>query len=153
MTPHPLSLRGRSKSDSHGNLSCLEGRGLVCLFAFSITVDRHARKGLAMTKLELGNDQRLIPLLPPSIFTLEVSSLGSFGPVGLPPCLGQDSPRSPALLAFLESFITLNTIPERESERRRGKTSRTSPHLRRFGNCHTIARRQTIYSAFERKLG
>jgi hypothetical protein len=25
-------------------------------------VDRHARKGLAMTKLELGNDQRFIPL-------------------------------------------------------------------------------------------
>jgi len=32
-----------------------------------------------MTKLELGNDQRLVPLLPPSLFTLEVSSLGSFG--------------------------------------------------------------------------
>ena len=30
-------------------------------------------------------------------------SLGSFGPAGLPPCLGQDSPRSLALLAFLET--------------------------------------------------
>ncbi|OUU35251.1 MAG: hypothetical protein CBC16_10960 [Verrucomicrobia bacterium TMED56] len=42
------------------------------------------RKALAMTRL----------LTP---------SLGSFGPAGLPPCLGQDSPRSLALLAFLET--------------------------------------------------
>ena len=98
-----LSLRGGNASEGSGNPSSLEGRRRVCLFAYWITVDRHARKGIAMTKLELGNDQRLIPLLPPSIFTLEVSSLGSFGPVGLPPCLGQDSPRSPALLAFLET--------------------------------------------------
>ena len=63
---------------------------------------------LAMTKLELGNDQRLVTLplfnLHSSPFTLKVWSLGSFGPAGLPPCLGQDSPRSHALLAFLETY-------------------------------------------------
>ena len=47
--------------------------------------------------------QSLLFTLYPSIFTLLVSSLGSFGPAGLPPCLGQDSPRSLALLAFLET--------------------------------------------------
>jgi hypothetical protein len=77
-------------------------KGIVRI-AYWFTVDRHRLSALAMTKLELGNDQRLVPLLPPSIFTLEVSSLGSFGPAGLPPCLGQDSPRSHALLAFLET--------------------------------------------------
>ena len=105
---HNLSLRGGSGSDRRGNPSWLEGRRRVCLFAYLITVDRHARKGLAMTKLELGNDQRLVTLplfnLHYSPFNLEVSSLGSFGPAGLPPCLGQDSPRSHALLAFLETY-------------------------------------------------
>ena len=61
-----------------------------------------------MTKLELGNDQRLVTLplfnLHSSPFTLKVWSLGSFGLAGLLPCLGQDFPRSPALLAFLETY-------------------------------------------------
>jgi hypothetical protein len=52
-----------------------------------------------MTKLELGNDQRLVPLLPPSIFTLEVSSLGSFG---LAPPQAKTFLAS-SLLAFLET--------------------------------------------------
>jgi len=52
-----------------------------------------------MTKLELGNDQRLVPLLPLSLFTLEVSSLGSFG---LAPPQAKTFLAS-SLLAFLET--------------------------------------------------
>ena len=77
-------------------------------------MDRHRLSALAMTKLELGNDQRLVTLplfnLHYSPFNLEVSSLGSFGPAGLPPCLGQDSPRSPALLAFLETYTEADGV-------------------------------------------
>ena len=61
------------------------------------------KDALAMTIIGERNGQSLLFTLYPSIFTLLVSSLGSFGPAGLPPCLGQDSPRSLALLAFLET--------------------------------------------------
>jgi hypothetical protein len=59
---------------------------------------------------EKKNGQNLCFTLHSSNFTLKVSSLGSFGPAGLPPCLGQDSPRSPALLAFLETNTEAHTV-------------------------------------------
>ena len=58
----------------------------VCLFAYWLPVDRHG--------LRPRDDKISLNQWP---------SLGSFGPAGLPPCLGQDSPRSLALLAFLET--------------------------------------------------
>ncbi len=44
-----LSLRGGSKSDRRGNPLCLEGHGRTVRFAYRGPVDRHTRKGLAMT--------------------------------------------------------------------------------------------------------
>ena len=58
-----LSLRGGNASDRRGNPSCLGKSGRVCLFGYWFTVDRHARKGLAMTKVFYHEGSEVIGVL------------------------------------------------------------------------------------------
>jgi hypothetical protein len=79
-----LSLRGGNASDRRGNPSCLRESGRGWRFAYWLTVDRHGLR----PRDDKGGENGI---------------LGCEFTPGLPPCLGQDSPRSPALLAFLET--------------------------------------------------